>query len=189
VKAQQMFGGHGYVEEWGMSQFVRDARIAMIYEGANGIQALDLVGRKLGKDGGRAVMAFFTEVGSFIKENETDSAMQPLLKPLQASLGHLQQATMWFMQNAMAKPDNAGAGSHDYMHCLGLVSLGYMWAKMAKAANDKLKAGANGSTERMNHKLVTARFFMERMLPETAANLARIQSGADSMMALPAEAF
>jgi hypothetical protein len=188
-KAQQMFGGHGYIEEWGMSQFVRDARIAMIYEGANGVQALDLVGRKLGKDGGRAVMAFFNEVGSFIKENEADETLKPLLKPLQVSLGHLQQATMWFMQNAMAKPDNAGAGSNDYMHCFGLVALGYMWAQIAKTAQEKLKAGANGSTERMNHKLVTARFFMERMLPETAAQLARIQSGAESMMALPAEAF
>jgi acyl-CoA dehydrogenase len=176
VKAQQMYGGHGYIEEWGMSQFVRDARIAMIYEGANGIQALDLVGRKLGKDGGRAIMGFFNEVGA-------------LMKPLQASLGHLQQGTMWFMQNAMAKPDNAGAGSHDYMHMLGLVSLGYMWARMAKAAQDKLKAGANGSTDAMNHKLITARFYMERMLPETAAHLARISSGADSMMALPADAF
>ncbi len=189
VKAQQMYGGHGYVEEWGMSQFVRDARIAMIYEGANGIQALDLVGRKLGKDGGRAVMAFFNEVGAFIKENEADETLKPLLKPLQASLGHLQQATMWFMQNAMAKPDNAGAGSHDYMHWFGLVALGYMWAMIAKTAQDKLKAGANGSTERMNHKLVTARFYMERMLPETGAHLARITTGADTMMALPAEAF
>jgi acyl-CoA dehydrogenase len=189
VKAQQMYGGHGYVEEWGMSQFVRDARIAMIYEGANGVQALDLVGRKLGKDGGRAVMAFFNEVSSFIKENEGDEALKGLMKPLAKSLGDLQQATMWFMQNAMAKPDNAGAGSHDYMHCFGLVALGYMWAKMAKAAQDKLKAGANGSTERMNHKMVTARFFMERMLPETGAHLARIMTGADSMMALPADAF
>ncbi len=189
VKAQQMYGGHGYVEEWGMSQFVRDARIAMIYEGANGIQALDLVGRKLGKDGGRAVMTFFNEVGSFIKENEADEGLKPLLKPLQASLGHLQQATMWFMQNAMAKPDNAGAGSHDYMHLFGLVALGYMWAQIAKTAQEKLKAGANGQTERMNHKLVTARFFMERMLPETGAHLARISSGADTLMALPADAF
>jgi alkylation response protein AidB-like acyl-CoA dehydrogenase len=189
VKAQQMYGGHGYVEEWGMSQFVRDARIAMIYEGANGIQALDLVGRKLGKDGGRAVMTFFNEVGSFIKENEADEGLKPLLKPLQASLGHLQQATMWFMQNAMAKPDNAGAGSHDYMHLFGLVALGYMWAQIAKTAQDKLKAGANGQAERMNHKLVTARFFMERMLPETGAHLARISTGADTLMALPADAF
>ena len=189
VKAQQMYGGHGYVEEWGMSQFVRDARIAMIYEGANGIQALDLVGRKLGKDGGRAVMTFFNEVGAFIKENEADEGLKPLLKPLQTSLGHLQQATMWFMQNAMAKPDNAGAGSHDYMHLFGLVALGYMWAQIARTAQEKLKAGANGQAERMNHKLVTARFFMERMLPETGAHLARISTGSDTLMALPADAF
>ncbi len=189
VKAQQMFGGHGYIAEWGMEQFVRDARIAMIYEGANGVQAMDLVGRKLGRDGGRAIMAFFNEVGTFLKENGEDEALKPLLAPLAASLGHLQQATMWFMNNALAKPDNAGAGATDYMHLLGLVSLGYMWAKMAKVAQDKLKAGANGATERMNTKLVTARFFMERSLPETAAHLARITSGAESTMALSAEQF
>lgn len=189
VKAQQMFGGHGYIAEWGMEQFVRDARIAMIYEGANGVQAMDLVGRKLGRDGGRAIMAFFNEVGGFIKENGEDEVLKPLLAPLAASFGHLQQATMWFMNNALAKPDNAGAGATDYMHLLGLVSLGYMWAKMAKVAQDKLKAGANGATERMNTKLVTARFFMERSLPETAAHLARITSGADSTMALSAEQF
>ncbi|KPF68464.1 acyl-CoA dehydrogenase [Bosea sp. AAP35] len=189
VKAQQMFGGHGYIAEWGMEQFVRDARIAMIYEGANGVQAMDLVGRKLGRDGGRAIMAFFNEVGGFIQENGEDEALKPLLAPLGASLGHLQQATMWFMNNAMARPDNAGAGATDYMHLLGLVSLGYMWAKMARVAQDKLRAGANGATERMNSKLVTARFFMERSLPETAAHLARITSGADSTMALSAEQF
>src|SRR3954469_2123124 len=109
VRAQQMYGGHGYIEEWGMSQFVRYARIAMIYEGANGIQAMDLVGRKLGKDGGRAIMAFFNEVGAFCQENAADEAMKPYVAPVQQALGHLQQATMWFMQNAMAKPDNAGA--------------------------------------------------------------------------------
>lgn len=189
VKAQQMFGGHGYIAETGMEQFVRDARIAMIYEGANGVQAMDLIGRKLGRDGGRAIMAFFNEVGGFIKENGEDEALKPLLAPLQASLGHLQQATMWFMQNALAKPDNAGAGANDYMHLLGLVCLGYMWAKMAKVAQDKLRAGANGAEERMNTKLATARFFMERTLPETAAHLARISAGADSTMALSAEQF
>jgi acyl-CoA dehydrogenase len=189
VKAQQMFGGHGYVEEWGMSQFVRDARIAMIYEGANGVQAMDLVGRKLGKDGGRAVMSFFNEVGTFLKDNEADEALKSLQKPLQKSLGELQQATMWFMQHAMAKPDNAGAGATDFMHMFGLVAMGYMWARMAKAAQEKLVAGANGSTERMNSKLVLARFYAERMLPETGAQLARITSGSDSTMALAAEAF
>jgi hypothetical protein len=188
VMAQQMYGGHGYIAENGMEQFVRDARIAMIYEGANGIQALDLVGRKLGRDGGRAVMAFFNEVGGFIKENGTD-AMKPYVGPLGLALGQLQQATMWFAQNALAKPDNAGAGSTDYMHMFGLVTFAYMWARICKAAQDKLAAGANDAEPRLNAKLVTARFFMERMLPETGAQLARIQSGADTAMALPAEAF
>ncbi len=189
VKAQQMFGGHGYVEEWGMSQFVRDARIAMIYEGANGVQAMDLVGRKLGRDGGRAIMAFFGEVSAFCQDNAADEAMKPYVGPLGSALQQLQGATMWFMQNAMAKPNNAGAGAHDYMHLFGLVVLGYMHAKMAKVALDKLKAGANGSTERMNAKLVTARFFMERSLPEAAAHVARIQTGADMTMAFTAEQF
>jgi acyl-CoA dehydrogenase len=185
VMAQQMYGGHGYIAEHGMDQFVRDSRIAMIYEGANGIQALDLVGRKLGKDGGRAIMAFFNEVQTFAKENG-DEAMKPYVAPLGEALGHLQQATMWFMQNAIAKPDNAGAGSYDYMHLFGLVALGYMWAHMAKAAQGK---SASDDGERLKAKLVTGRFFMERLLPETGAHLKRIQAGAGSMMELPAEAF
>jgi acyl-CoA dehydrogenase len=188
VNAQQVLGGHGYIEEWGMSQFVRDARITQIYEGANGIQAMDLVGRKLGKDGGRAVMAFFNEVGAFCQENAADEALKPYVAPVQQALGHLQQATMWFMQNAMAKPDNAGAGAYDYMHLFGLVALGYMWARMAKAAQAK-KAQGNGVAEKMEAKLTTGRFFMERMLPETGAHLARISSGAEPVMALPAEMF
>jgi 3-(methylsulfanyl)propanoyl-CoA dehydrogenase len=186
VMAQQVLGGHGYVAEWGMEQFVRDARIPMIYEGANGIQALDLVGRKLGKDGGRAIMALFGEMQGYIKEQAGDAAMKPLIEPLAKALGHLQQATMWFMQNAIAKPDNAGAGATDYMHLLGLVVLGYMWCQIAAAAHRKLPDDDSG---RMNAKLVMARFFMERMLPETATHLARIQSGAASLMELPAEAF
>ena len=135
VMAQQVFGGHGYIVEHGMEQFVRDARIAQIYEGANGIQALDLVGRKLGKDGGRALMAFLGEVQGFIKDKGGEEAMKPYLAPLSTALGHLQQAAMWFMQNAMAKPDNAGAGSYDFMHLFGLVALGYMWARIAEAAS------------------------------------------------------
>jgi alkylation response protein AidB-like acyl-CoA dehydrogenase len=186
VMAQQMFGGHGYIAEHGMEQFVRDARIAMIYEGANGIQALDLVGRKIGKDGGRALMAFLNEVGGFIKEKSADDGMKPLVAPLGVSLGHLQLASMWFMQNAMAKPDNAGAGATDYMHMFGLVALGYMWCRIAEAV---LAKSANGAAPGMKSKLVTARFFMERMLPETATHFARIQSGAGAIMELPDEAF
>jgi acyl-CoA dehydrogenase len=187
VQAQQVYGGHGYIAEQGMEQFVRDARIAMIYEGANGIQALDLVGRKLARDGGRAVMSFFGEVATFAKEHAADEAMKPFVSPLSSALGHLQQATTWLMQNAMMKPDNAGAAATDYMHLFGMVTLGYMWAKMAKAANDKIAAG--GATPYLTTKLVTGRFFMERMLPETAVHLARIQSGSATMMELAAEAF
>jgi len=189
VAAQQVFGGHGYIKEWGMEQYVRDARIPMIYEGANGIQALDLVGRKLAKDGGRALTAFFTEVQGFVKENAGDAGLTLYVEPLGKALGHLQQATMWFAQNALAKPDNAGAGATDYMHLFGLVALGYMWARMAQAAKQKLAAGANGAGERMNAKLVTGRFFVERLLPDTATHLARIQAGAASTMDLPADGF
>jgi hypothetical protein len=188
VAAQQVFGGHGYIVEHGMEQFVRDARIAQIYEGANGIQGLDLVGRKLGKDGGRAIMAFFAEVQAYLKEQAANEQMKPFIAPMNAALGHLQQASMWFAQNALAKPDNAGAGSTDYMHLFGLIALGYMWCKIAEAAIAKLPK-ANGSVPRYSAKLVTARFFMERMLPETATRLARIQAGAASTMEMPDELF
>lgn len=187
VQAQQIYGGHGYIAEQGMEQFVRDARIAMIYEGANGIQALDLVGRKLPRNGGRAVMAFFSEVTAFAKEHGEDAAMKPYVGPLSTALGHLQQATMWLMQNALAKPDNAGAASTDYLQLFGLVALGYMWARMAKVALDKIAGG--GATPYLSTKLVTGRFFMERMLPATALHLARVQSGCATTMELAAEAF
>jgi acyl-CoA dehydrogenase len=187
VQAQQMYGGHGYIAEQGMEQFVRDARISMIYEGANGVQALDLVGRKLPRDGGRAIMAFFAEVTAFAKENAGNEAMKPYVAPLSNALGHLQQATGWLMQNALAKPDNAGAAATDYMELFGLVVFAYMWAKMAKVANDKI--AASGATPYLNTKLVTGKFFMERMLPETSAQLARIQSGCATTMELAAEAF
>ena len=189
VMAQQVFGGHGYIEEHGMSQYVRDARIAMIYEGANGIQALDLVGRKLGQNGGRAVMALFKEIGDFCEENRSDEQMAFFTKNLKKGLNDVQASTMWFMQHAMAKPDNAGAGSTDYMHLFGLVILGYMWAKMAKAAEDGLASGETDREAFLRNKLITARFFMERIMPETALRKARIETGAETMMALSADAF
>ncbi|ACA17683.1 acyl-CoA dehydrogenase domain protein [Methylobacterium sp. 4-46] len=188
VDAQQMFGGHGYIEEWGMSQFVRDARIAQIYEGANGIQAMDLVGRKLPRDGGRAMMRFLQEVEGFCKENGADETLKTYTAPLAKALGDLQKATMWLMQNAMAKPDNAGAAATDYMHLMGLVALGYMWARIAKAAAARKREG-NGVGTRMDAKLATGRFYMERLLPETATRLARISAGAEAVMAVPAEMF
>jgi acyl-CoA dehydrogenase len=187
VKAQQVLGGHGYIAEWGMEQFVRDARIAMIYEGANGIQALDLVGRKLPKDGGRAVMTFLGEISQFLANSKDDAALAPYLGGLQASLGHLQQASMWLSRNGLADPDNAGAASTDYMHLFGLTALGYMWARIVKAVLARQAKGE--SNPALDAKLMLAKFFSERMLPETGAHLARLSAGAATLMALPAEAF
>jgi acyl-CoA dehydrogenase len=187
VKAQQVLGGHGYIAEWGMEQFVRDARINMIYEGANGIQALDLVGRKLPKDGGRAITAFFGEISAFLSANKDDAALAPYLAGAKTGSGQLQQATMWLMQNAMANPDNAGAGSTDYMHLFGLTLLAYMWARIAKAALAKKAKGE--ADEDLDSKLLLAKFFNERMMPEAGAHLARLSSGAASIMAMPAAAF
>jgi len=182
-------GGHGYIAAHGMEQFVRDARITMLYEGANGIQALDLVGRKLPKDGGRALQAFFAEIAAYIKERGGDPAMAPYVAPLNQALGELQQATMWFLQNALGNPDNAGAGATDYMQLLGLVALGYMWCLIVEAAKSKTAAGGNGGMERMAQRLATGRFFMERTLPAATMHLARIKAGAESTMALAADAF
>ncbi|MFD1332261.1 acyl-CoA dehydrogenase C-terminal domain-containing protein [Methylopila musalis] len=188
VKAQQMFGGHGYIAEHGMEQFVRDARIAQIYEGANGVQAMDLVGRKLPRDGGRAIMAFFKEVDAFLAENAGEDGLKPFLGPLKSAREDLQKATMWFMANAMGKPDNAGAGASDYMRLFGLVALGFMWAKIARTALDRKADGGRPAAE-MDVKLTLGRFFMERELPETAARLAALSAGADAVMALPPDAF
>jgi len=189
VAAQQVYGGHGYIEEHGMSQFVRDARIAMIYEGANGIQALDLVGRKLPKDGGRALRTFLEEVNGFTGRHRDNEKMTSYTKPLRNAVKALEGATMWLVQNGMKNPDNAGAASTDYMHLLGLVTLGYMWAMMAEKSLEALAEGANGKASFHESKLATARYFMERVLPEAQAHLARIESGAANLMALPAEAF
>jgi len=189
VQAQQVYGGHGYIEEWGMSQFTRDARITMIYEGANGVQALDLVGRKLAQDGGKHVMAFFDLVKKFIKDNDGDAALKSgYLDPLKAASKDLQAAGMYFMQNGMKNPNNALAGSYDFMHLFGHVCLGLMWAQMAKAAQTALDAGT-GDAEFYRSKLATGRFYMARSLPATALHLARIQTGADTVMALEAANF
>ncbi|WGI22714.1 acyl-CoA dehydrogenase C-terminal domain-containing protein [Amylibacter sp. IMCC11727] len=188
VQAQQLYGGHGYIEEWGMSQFTRDARIAMIYEGANGVQALDLVGRKLAQDGGKHVMAFFEMVKSFISENKDNEALVDFIEPLKAASKDLQAAGMFFMQNGMKDPNAALSGSNDFMHMFGHVCLGLMWARMAKAATSALDAGTD-DPEFYQNKLVTGRYYMARQLPATGMHLARIQSGADTVMGLSAEAF
>ncbi|SEM47496.1 acyl-CoA dehydrogenase [Roseovarius tolerans] len=189
VLAQQVYGGHGYIEEWGMSQFTRDARIAMIYEGANGVQALDLVGRKLAQDSGKHVMAFFEMIKTFLKENEGDEALKKdFLDPLKAASKDLQASAMFFMQNGMKNPNAALAGSYDFMHLFGHVCLGLMWARMAKASHAALEAGTTDEAF-YKTKLATGRFYMKRRLPATALHLARIESGAEPVMELDAEAF
>lgn len=189
VQAQQIWGGHGYIEEQGMSQYVRDARIAMIYEGANGVQALDLVGRKLTQDGGKHVMAFFEMVKSFIKENEGDEALKAqFLDPLKAASKDLQTAGMFFMQNGLKNPNAALSGSYDFMHLFGHVCFGLMWARMAKTAMAALKSGASDPSF-YETKIATGRYYMARQLPATQMHLSRIQSGAEPVMALTAEAF
>jgi hypothetical protein len=188
IQAQQCFGGHGYIREYGMEQFVRDARIAPIYEGTNGVQAMDLVGRKLAMNGGRGVRAFFEEVQKFIDDNKGDEKMTPFTKPLAKALGQMQQATMWLMQNAMTAPDNAGAGAHNYLTLTALVTFGWIWGQMAKVAEERLDGGAP-DTDFYNNKLITARFFMSHVLPDAGACLAKVEAGAENIMALDAQAF
>jgi len=188
VEAQQVYGGHGYIEEWGMSQFTRDARIAMIYEGANGVQALDLVGRKLAQDGGKHVMAFFEMVKNFCAEQKDVEGMEAFVEPLKKASKDLQAAGMFFMQNGMKNPNAALAGSTDFMHMMGHVCLGLMWARMARASLDAL-ASSPADAAFYETKLATGRYYMARRLPATALHLARIESGADTVMALSEDQF
>jgi alkylation response protein AidB-like acyl-CoA dehydrogenase len=188
VQAQQVYGGHGYIEEHGMSQFARDARIAMIYEGANGVQALDLVGRKLAADGGKHVMAFFEMVKAECKSHTEDARMVGFVEPLKAASKQLQAAGMYFMQSGMKNPNNALSGSYDFMHMMGHVCLGLMWTRMAKAAYDALDAGASDK-DFYETKIATGRYYMARQLPACAMHLQRIESGAETVMALGAESF
>ena len=188
VEAQQVFGGHGYIREHGMEQFVRDARITQIYEGTNGIQAMDLVGRKLPKDGGRAVRAFLELLGRDIADARHAGDPAGVAAALEPALKDLQAATMWLAQNGMADPDHAGAGAYAYMDLLGLVSLGWMWLKMAAASQRALNDGT-GDEPFHDAKLVTARFYATRELPLSAALRKKIEAGAETLMKIPAEAF
>jgi alkylation response protein AidB-like acyl-CoA dehydrogenase len=185
---QQIWGGHGYIVENGMEQFVRDARISMIYEGANGVQAMDLVGRKLAANGGRAIQALFALVDSECASAKGDAALADLATRLEKANGELKASTMWFMQHGMASPNNVGAGAHHYMHIAGIVALGLMWLRMAKVASQALAAGASDKAF-YEAKLVTARYFGERFTPDAGALRRKIEMGAEAMMALPIEAF
>ena len=188
VDMQQVWGGHGYIAENGMEQFVRDARIAMIYEGANGVQAMDLVGRKLAQNGGRAVQALFALVDGECAAAKENAPLADLAGRLEKANGELKAATLWFMQNALADPDNAGAGAYAYMQIAGLVAVGLMWLRMAAAAAEGLAAGS-GEARFYEAKLTTARFFAERFLPDAGALRRKIEAGAETVMALDADQF
>ena len=188
VNMQQVFGGHGYIAEWGMEQFVRDARITQIYEGTNGIQAMDLVGRKLAMNGGRAVQALFALVDKECGELRSDAALGGLAGQLEKANAELKTATMWFMANGMANPNNVGAGAHHYMHLMGIVAVGLMWLRMGKVATEALGAGAEDKAF-YEAKLTTARYYGERFTPDAGALRRKIEAGSDAMMALPVEAF
>lgn len=186
--SMQVFGGHGYVRDHGMEQFVRDARINQVYEGANGIQALDLVGRKMTAKGGRATLTFFGKVEEFIKANEGNAEMKPYIEPLKAGYQRLGEAAGWLMQNAQKNYDNAGAASYDMLNIFGTVAIGWMWGRMAKLSLEKLAAG-DGNAEFYNRKLTLARYWMEREIPLTAGWLERLKHGADGYMELDEAAF
>ncbi|MXP46672.1 acyl-CoA dehydrogenase [Altererythrobacter luteolus] len=188
VNMQQVFGGHGYIQEWGMEQYVRDSRIAMIYEGTNGVQAMDLCGRKLAQNGGAAIQTFFATVDAEIAEAKKVEAIAPFAEKLEKALGEQKAATMWFMQNAMQNPDHLGAGAHHYMHIMGIVSLGLMWLRMATVAQAKLDGGAEDKAF-YEAKLATARYYGDRFLPDAGALRRKLEAGADTMMALGEEAF
>jgi alkylation response protein AidB-like acyl-CoA dehydrogenase len=189
VHAQQVLGGHGYIREHGLEQFVRDARITQIYEGTNGIQAMDLVGRKLPREGGRAVRTFFEMLGRDIAEaKDGDGASAEVATALQPALADLQAATVWLAQNAPGDPDNAGAGAYAYMDLMGLVSLGWMWLKMAAASERAVAAGEGGRGFHQS-KLATARFYAQRELPLSTTLRRKIEAGAETVMQIPAEAF
>jgi len=189
VYAQQVLGGHGYIREHGIEQFVRDARIAQIYEGTNGIQAMDLVGRKLPRENGRAIRAFFEVVGRDIAEARADGDPAGVASALEPALQDLQAATIWLAQNAPANPDNAGAGAYAYMDLMGLVSLGWMWLKMARAAAKAIESGGDEGKAFYDAKLTTAAFYAARELPLSTALRRKIEAGADTLMKIPAEAF
>lgn len=177
VDMQQVLGGHGYVKEWGMEQIVRDARIAMIYEGANGVQALDLAGRKLAKDGGQVAAHFAALV-----EKELGGAPDWIADPMRGALRDSSAAAKWMLENAAQDPNNLGAASYAYMELIGLIAVGWMWVRMVKAVEGRDDDFANA-------KRITARHYAERNLPQCMALRAKVEAGAENLMALPEEAF
>jgi hypothetical protein len=185
--AQQIYGGHGYIHETGVEQLVRDARIAMIYEGTNGIQAMDLVGRKLSANGGRAVRALFAQIDEQIAVSKSKPALAELAGRLDKAKGELQSATLWLMQNATTNPDNGGAAAWSYLQLMSIVMLGSMWLRIADAALQQLEQG--GDRPWLEAKLTTARFFAERIMSDAGSLRRKIEGGAEAIMGIPADAF
>jgi alkylation response protein AidB-like acyl-CoA dehydrogenase len=182
----QIFGGHGYIREWGMEQLVRDSRITMLYEGANGIQALDLVGRKMPMHNGRLLRRFFHPVDAYLRARTDKPELQEFVMPVMKAFGRLQQVTALVAQKAMADPNEAGAAASEYLRAFGLVAMGYLWARIAEVAMTKLDGG---EPTFYKAKLAMARFYMARLLPETNALFAAIAAGAKPLMELEAAGF
>ena len=182
----QIHGGHGYIRETGVEQYVRDARITQIYEGANGIQALDLVGRKLPAHTGRYLRSFFHPVQSWIEEQSVNTELQPFVLPVAKAFGRLQLATGHIAQAGLSNPDEGGAAASEYLRLFGLVALGYLWARMAQISIEKQGGDDNAFYAA---KIITARFFMERVLPQTGALFAAIMSGSNTIMEFPDDTF
>ncbi|HEY8101465.1 MAG TPA: acyl-CoA dehydrogenase C-terminal domain-containing protein [Burkholderiaceae bacterium] len=184
-EALQVYGGHGYIAEWGMEQYVRDSRINMIYEGTNTIQALDLLGRKILMDNGAKLKKFGAQVQAFVEEHGTDEAMSEFITPL-ADLGDkVTKLTMEIGMKAFQNPDEVGAAAMPYLRVVGHLVFAYFFARMAKIALDKQDSGDNF----YKAKLATARFYFARLLPETAMLIRQARSGSVNLMALDAELF
>jgi Acetyl-CoA dehydrogenase C-terminal like/Acyl-CoA dehydrogenase, C-terminal domain len=184
----QVYGGHGYIIDHGMEQLVRDARITMIYEGTNGVQALDLVGRKLPANMGRSLRQFFHPVAEFIDAHIADPKIGALVQPFAKAFGALQLATGYIARQSLGDREEAGAAATEYLRMFGLVALGFMWVQMAKVATDKLP-DAGAETAFYDAKRKTATFYIERILPQAGALLYAIKAGKASMMALDEAAF
>ncbi|HSS64390.1 MAG TPA: acyl-CoA dehydrogenase C-terminal domain-containing protein [Gammaproteobacteria bacterium] len=182
----QVFGGHGYIEEWGMEQLVRDVRISQIYEGANGVHAMDLVGRKLPMHRGRLVRRYLDLLNAFVEEHGRDDKLEEFTAPLGEAVKRLAEATAWLAEAAPKNPDEAGAAAYDYLRLMALTAIGHMWANSARVAVNKVDGDNTGFYQA---KLATARYYMKRVMPQTTALLASLTSGSDTLMALDAEAF
>ena len=182
----QVFGGHGYVAEWGMEQLVRDARIAQIYEGANGIHAMDLVGRKLPMHDGRLIRRYFEHLDEFLGEHADDTAMQEFVVPVGKAVARLKRATAWLAEAGKRDPEEIGAAAYDYLRLAALTAFGHMWAKSAKVALGKLDGDNTGFYKT---KLATARYFMQRLLPQTGALVESLTAGSAALMSIDAESF